>query len=316
MTIPLKVHPESTEPDAAEPAVACSSHPWVEWAAGAGAFALALAAMLSFMMNTIADRVDTLIEQQNTAALKLSDDLQYLAGLHLPADAPMPPGLFSDLVGFSRNTAIIMLEVHRLLALEFISTLSMEGEQPGEQSLRNLRQNLKPKDGAKTTFDHVGVDPRTTSQTIVEAGNYQIELYQSLRDFSQERCTSYKDVGGAISTYLFPLLYALLGAGLCDLRCRLTRARPPVSPGSARYTAAIIAGSVIGIFTSLVPTSLSLPPLLVAFLLGYSVETFTTRLDALIDKLRGPTAKLNSFNITVQANRPQIFFRPGGKNRS
>jgi hypothetical protein len=300
MTIPLRAHPESAEPYAAQPALRCT-HFWVEWAAAAGAFALALAAMLLFMMNTIADRVDTLIEQQNTAALKLSDDLQYFAGLHLPADASMPPGLFSGLVGFSRNTSIIMLEVHRLLALEFISTLSMEGEQPGEQSSQNLLLKLKPKDGTKTTFDHVGVDPRTTSQTIVETGNYQIELYQSLRDFSQEKCTSYKDVGGAISTYLFPLLYALLGAGLCDLRCRLIRARKPASLGSARYTAAIIAGSVIGIFTSLVPTSLSLPQLLVAFLLGYSIETFTTRLDALIDKLRAPDGETNSFNITVQA---------------
>jgi hypothetical protein len=35
---------------------------------------------------------------------------------------------------------------------------------------------------------------------------------------------------------------------------------------------------VIGIFTSLIPTNLSLPPLLVAFLLGYSVDIFTTRL--------------------------------------
>jgi hypothetical protein len=42
-----------------------------------------------------------------------------------------------------------------------------------------------------------------------------------------------------------------------------------------RYPTAIIAGAVIGIFTSLIPTSLSLPPLLVAFLLGYSVDIFT-----------------------------------------
>jgi hypothetical protein len=42
-----------------------------------------------------------------------------------------------------------------------------------------------------------------------------------------------------------------------------------------RHPTAIIAGAVIGIFTSLIPTSLSLPPLLVAFLLGYSVDIFT-----------------------------------------
>jgi len=287
MTIALRAHKDLTEAHAVQRAVR-RTHLWVEWAAGAGAFALALAAMLLFMMNTIADRVDTLMEQQNKAALKLSDDLQYFGGLHLQDNAPILPGLFSDLVGFSRNTAMIMLEVRRLIALESISTLRMQREPSSKQSSENLLQKLTPKDGAKTTFDHVGVDPRTTSQTIVEAGNYQIELYQSLRDFSQEKCMSYKDVGGAILTYLFPLLYALLGAGLCDLRCRLTRVSQSSSLGSARYTAAIIAGSVIGIFTSLIPTSWSLPPLLVAFLFGYSIETFTSRLDALIDKLRAP----------------------------
>ena len=56
MTIPLRVHPESTEPDAAEPAVACSSHPWVEWAAGAGAFALALADDCAFKLSDTAEK--------------------------------------------------------------------------------------------------------------------------------------------------------------------------------------------------------------------------------------------------------------------
>ncbi len=379
MNVPLKAQPISGEPHAGEPARRghARSHFWLEWAAGLGAFALALSAMLLFMMNTIADRVDGLIDEQNAAALRLSGNLQYFAAFHAPNDPPLPPGLFSDLVGFSRNTAIILQEVHRLLGLEYVSTFGMEGEKPGERLSEKLSQTLKlkdeaaatfdhtgadpgansqavvdvgkpdeqrsekllqmlapkdgataifghsgadpgadsqtlvgaskpgeqwserllrtlkPKDGSTTIFDHTGLNPGVTSKTIVDEGDYQIELYQSLRDFWQERCTSYKDVGGAISTYLFPLLYALLGAGLCDLRCRTKRApgepRRPSSLGSARYTAAIIAGAVIGVFTSLIPTSLSLPPLLIAFLLGYSVDTFTTRLDALVDTLRAPT---------------------------
>jgi hypothetical protein len=378
MNVPVKARSISTEPHAVEPVRRGHrrSHFWLEWAAGLGAFALALAAMLLFMMNTIADRVDGLIDEQNAAALKLASNLQYFDAFHAQNDPPLPPGLFTDLVGFSRNTAIILEEVHRLLGLEYVSTFGMEGEKPGEQWSEKLPQtlkpqdgatatfdqpgvdpggspqtpvglskpgeqwsllqtlkpkdgatttfdhtgvnpggspqtvvgasksgeqwpdrlllSLKPKDGSTTIFDHTGVNPGATSATIVKEGNYQIELYQSLRDFWQEKCTSYKDVGGAISTYLFPLLYALLGAGLCDLRCRTRRApgepRRPASLGSARYTAAIIAGAVIGVFTSLIPTSLSLPPLLIAFLLGYSVDIFTTRLDALVDKLRAPGA--------------------------
>jgi hypothetical protein len=264
---------------------------WLEWAAGTFAFVLALGAMLLFMMNTIADRVDTLIEEQNTAALKLSDNLHYFDAHHAANDESIPPGLFSDLVEFSRNTAIIMDEVHRLLAFEYITTFGMEGilDQSGGKLpwSEKLLKNLSPKDGATTKLDHTGIDPRTTGKTIVEAGSYQIELYQSVRDFSQERCTSYKDFGGAISIYLFPMLYAVLGACLCDLRCRAhDQARRSAPLGSARYTTAIIGGAVIGTFTSLIPTSLSLPPLLIAFLLGYSVDVFTAWLDGLIDKLR------------------------------
>jgi hypothetical protein len=304
MTVPIGPHAVSSEPHAivARRAEQVRSHFWLlEWGAGVFAFVLAIAAMLLFMMNTIADRVDTLIEQQNTAALKLSDNLQYFRDHRAPEDVSIPPGLFSDLVEFSRNTSTIMLEVHRLGGLEFVSTLGLAGErpgrdeeQPGKSWSERLLARLTPKDGKTTTssFNHVGIDPRTKADAVPETGAYQIELYQSLRDFSKEKCTSYKDIGGAISTYLFPILYALLGAFLCDLRCRVGRVtgkgRRLAPLGSAHYTAAIIAGAMLGIFTSLIPTSLSLPPLLVAFLLGYSVDSFTARLDALVDKLRAP----------------------------
>jgi hypothetical protein len=223
---------------------------------------------------------------------------------------PIPPGLFSDIVEFSRNTAIIMLEVHRLdetlnplhwHPLQWLQSLTPFGSVKegnpswSELMLTKLTPKDKPakltsKDGQTQYFTHIGVDPRTTSNNIVEAGNYQIELYQSLRDYSQERCTAYKDNGGAISTYLLPLLFALLGAALCDLRCRVTRMPGDetgrnVPLGSTHYATAIIAGTLIGIFTTLIPTSLSLPPLLVAFLFGYSIDTFTGWLDALLHKV-------------------------------
>jgi hypothetical protein len=286
MTVSVSVEPHAAVPASRSGAF---SHFWLlEWGAGVFALALVLTSMLLFVMNTVADRVDTLIAEQNTDSLKLSDNLNYFAALHVPNDTPAPPDLFSNLVEFSRKTAIIIYEVHRLSPFE---TFGLEGESWSE----GLLKKLKPKDATKTIFNHTGVDPRTKSENLFETGAYQIELYQSLRDFSQERCTSYKDIGGAISTYVFPVLYALLGAFLCDLRCRLMpEARRPASLGSARYTTSIIAGAVLGIFTSLIPTSLSLPPLLVAFLLGYSADFFIARLDALIDKLRAHDRELSA----------------------
>ena len=268
----------------------------LECCAGAGAFALAVAAMVLFMMNTIADRVETLIEQQNVAALKLTNNLQYFE-LHMPKDDnSMPPGLFSDLVEFSRNTTIMMYEMRRLLALEATFGFGLvrhdiDPRLPPRVWADALLAHLAAKDGSGIPFNHTGVDPSTNGGSIRPAIIYQIRLYQSLRDYWQESCTSYKDMRDGISTYLLPLLYALLGAALCDLRCRFGEGRQTPLVGGARYATAIIAGTVVGVFTSFFPTSLSLPPLLVAFLLGYSVEIFTSQLDALIDHLRAGSRK-------------------------
>ena len=84
------------------------------------------------------------------------------------------------------------------------------------------------------------------------------------------------------------MLYALLGAALCDLRCRF---RTKMSGAPTRFVGrcpvrtAILCGALVGVFTSLLPMSPSLPPLVVAFLLGYSVEIFASRLDWQLEKL-------------------------------
>jgi hypothetical protein len=83
----------------------------------------------------------------------------------------------------------------------------------------------------------------------------------------------------------------LLGAFLYGFRyySRLIRRKEflPSVADSARYFIAAIAGLVIGLFGSLLPKSLSLPPLAVAFLVGYAVEAFFSRLDGLIRNLKG-----------------------------
>jgi hypothetical protein len=225
-----------------------------------------------FMMNTVADRAGTLIKEQNIAALKLSNDLRYFEDHHLLSDMSVPPGLLTELVEFSRNTVTIKNEVDRMRRFGLVRG--------------------RPQDGSEGSLSSYHVAPGINADEIWTVGNQQLASYQSVRDSSQEACTSYKDLGGAVSTYLLPLLYALLGAFLCDLKCRMALKGSRATPlGSARYTTAIIAGAMIGTFTSVIPISLSLPTLLVAFLLGYSVDIFTAKLDSLTDKLRAPVGE-------------------------
>jgi len=47
-----------------------------------------------------------------------------------------------------------------------------------------------------------------------------------------------------------------------------------------------IAGFVIGAFNDSFPRELFVPPLALSFLVGYSIEAFTSRLDAIIHKLK------------------------------
>jgi hypothetical protein len=51
---------------------------------------------------------------------------------------------------------------------------------------------------------------------------------------------------------------------------------------------AFILGATISVFSSLIPKDLLLSPLTVAFLAGYSIDAFTSRLDALVDKMKHP----------------------------
>jgi hypothetical protein len=144
----------------------------------------------------------------------------------------------------------------------------------------------------KMGLDHLNVSPELTTVAEIEreAVN-QIKAYQSIRDYALGLCKIDSLIYSSLSTYFLPTVYALLGAFLYGFRfySRLIRRKEflPSAAHSARYFIAAIAGLVVGLFGSLLPKGLSLPPLAVAFLVGYAVEAFFSRLDDLIRKLKG-----------------------------
>jgi hypothetical protein len=48
---------------------------------------------------------------------------------------------------------------------------------------------------------------------------------------------------------------------------------------------AVMLGAIISAFSSLIPKELSLSPFAIAFLAGYSIDAFSSQLDALVDKM-------------------------------
>ena len=279
---------------AAAPAARRASQALFEWVVATYAVLLISGSIVMFMMGATSAKVGELINAQNEAALKLWDSLDYYKfhGAVTAKDASLPPGLFASLVEFSRTNAAIVKTVHRLSLGTVFSPRADLNEIAGRW--------LKPTDGKPETagyFNHFGVDPATDAGTVVAEGLYQIELYQALRDYAQDESSFYKDCLSAVSAYLLPVLYALLGAFLWAFRAS-TRG-PPAEPApeqagadrSSRFVMAAIAGIAISVLGKLLPSDAVVSPLAVAFVFGYSSEVFTARLDAYIAGLAKPGSK-------------------------
>src|SRR5271166_6337541 len=199
----------------------------LEWIVGCYAVILIGTSIVMFMMSNTSETVGKLITTQNDAALKLWVNLDYYSyhgGKDQMADTSLPPGLFESLVEFSRTNASIIKSVHRLSLTTLFSRTA---------SLEDVLSRLTPKDrkapppGTEAYFDHIGVDPATTNKNVVEQGRYQIELYQAIRDYAQDQSLFYKDCLAAVSVYVMPALYALLGAFLWAFRSSCQKVGAP-----------------------------------------------------------------------------------------
>jgi len=101
---------------------------------------------------------------------------------------------------------------------------------------------------------------------------------------------------GAITAYVLPVAYALLGACAFALRNMAAQAGSKTYQPSyfnrARLIIALIAGTVVGLFNNFTQ-GVSVSPLAVAFLVGYAVEVFFSFLDAFVhtfERVRNPRA--------------------------
>jgi len=113
------------------------------------------------------------------------------------------------------------------------------------------------------------------------------DTYQEVRNFAQVLLTDITVFYGAISSCILPVLYALLGTCAYLIRTfedqMSNRTFTPSAANSARFLIAGIGGLVIGLFHDITITQqASLPPLGLAFLIGYAVDVFFTFLEGLI----------------------------------
>ena len=124
---------------------------------------------------------------------------------------------------------------------------------------------------------------------ISNAAIFKIQWYQNFRAYAKEVQQSNLVLFGALTAYVLPILYALLGALAYALRALAQEATARTyiqsSAAFARIIIALIAGLVVGLFNNLTQ-GISLSPLGIAFLVGYGVELFFSLLDAFLETLK------------------------------
>jgi hypothetical protein len=128
-----------------------------------------------------------------------------------------------------------------------------------------------------------------------EAAEGRTQVYQDVRYFAQSLLDDVSVYYGAITTCLLPVLYALLGTCAYLLRTfekqMELRTFTPSVANSARFLIAAIGGAVVGLFNNFTVTEgASIPPLAIAFLVGYAVDVFFAFLEGFLQTFTKTTA--------------------------
>jgi hypothetical protein len=119
------------------------------------------------------------------------------------------------------------------------------------------------------------------------AAEQRTTVYQDVRYFGQSLLDDVSFFYGAMAACLLPVLYALLGTCAYLLRTfeqqMTTRTFTPSVANSARFLVAAIGGGVVGLFNNFtIGQGASIPPLAIAFLVGYAVDVFFAFLEGML----------------------------------
>ena len=221
--------------------------------------------------------VTTGISKANTASIREANELavKLVSQIGVAGTATGGAGsriVLSDLQSFAAATRSIH---QRAILLNRLSVPSFKAVPP-DVDRRQLQLPVPLAD-----------PPRAASEMVGH--------YQSVREFADMARGHTELIYGAIGTIVLPILYALLGscAYLLRLFSKQVRARS-YAPSYADYAHLLVAGiggGVIGLFNNFTfGEGMSLPPLGIAFLVGYAADIFFTRLDNFLPTPAPPAA--------------------------
>lgn len=230
----------------------------------------------SFTSSALSNSLRTDIASANELAVKLRAQLGVA-----PPDAQagttavtLPAGVSdSEIIGELQDYASTIRlidararELNWLVLPRVTPPLQTERSSPGQRAVYEL-------------------DPRLPNYYV--ARDSATATYQSVRYFAQSLLNNSSIFYGALNTCILPVLYALLGTCAYLLRNFESQMSNhtfiPSPANSARFLIAAIGGAVVGLFNNFTVTpEASIPPLALAFLVGYAVDVFFAFLEGLL----------------------------------
>jgi len=219
--------------------------------------------ILMFINARISDEINDRIKENNALVIKLHDQLPSI----------QPGRVQTDILAQFQQLATSNRSLY---------------------SLASVLNHLTPVIVRDTLFSSEGEKRKTLQLSVplldpTQEWSDKIKAYQDIRTYAKDVQQMNVMVYGAITAFVLPILYALLGACAYALRSlsQQIRARTYTATCAdfARIIIAVIAGLVVGLFNNFTQ-GISLSPLAVAFLVGYGVEIFFSFLDTFLATLR------------------------------
>lgn len=229
--------------------------------------------LASFLSSAISAKVRDDITSANDLAVKLRAQLGS-PGDHKAVD-PNDANIISELQQYAADIRSIDQRGRQLNALVLYA------ENDPYADIRDIR-----KDGNKKAM-HDTFQLPSALDDFATATTQRTDVYQNVRYFAQSALDDVSFFYGAVTACLLPVLYALLGTCAYLLRTfeqqTATRTFIPTVANSARFLIAAIGGAVCGLFGNFTfGQAASIPPLAIAFLVGYAVDVFFVFLEGML----------------------------------
>lgn len=206
------------------------------------------------------------------------------------------------LQNFARNNRALYAQTKWLSWLNLANFQNVY-ESPWMIDATKRRENLELRLPILTNpYRSIKHDVSTNDETMnpehaIDDGLQKLAVYQDIRAMAQDAQRTSDILWAAITTYILPVLYAVLGSLAFILRDlseqSISKTFHPTHGrfiNRVRLVIAVIIGTVIGLFDNLWKDSvISASPLAIAFIGGYAANTFFTFLDT--NSLLGKSVK-------------------------